>query len=70
MTTVKKTILANDDIISLGNHRLKVENAPALSEDMKELLKTPDTLKMKNLIDLRRLRARRRAMAESKSNKL
>jgi len=65
---VKKTILRDDDIISLGHHRLKVENAPAISEEMKELLKSPDTLKMKNLIDLRRLRARRRvAAAKSRS---
>jgi hypothetical protein len=57
--TVKKTILRSDDIISLGNHRVKVENAPPVSEEMEELLKSPDTLKMKNLIDLRRLRAQR-----------
>lgn len=60
---VKKTILKDDDIISLGNHRLKVENAPAISAEMAQLLKSPDTLKMKNLIDLRRQRAKRRVMA-------
>jgi type II secretory pathway predicted ATPase ExeA len=58
--TTKKTILKSDDIISLGNHRLKVENAPIVSDDVEELLKSPDTLKMKNLIDLRRQRAKRR----------
>ena len=58
--TTKKTILKSDDIISLGNHRLKVENAPEVSEEMEELLKSPDTLKMKNLVDLRRQRAKRR----------
>jgi type II secretory pathway predicted ATPase ExeA len=57
---VRKTILKDDDIISLGHHRLKVENAPAISEEMEEILKSPDTLKMKNLIDIRRLRAQRR----------
>ena len=56
---VSKTILKDDDIISLGNHRLKVENAPLISEEMEEMLKSPDTLKMKNLIDLRRQRAQR-----------
>ena len=60
---VQKTILKDDDIISLGHHRLKVENAPAISEEMEEILKSPDTLKMKNLIDIRRLRARRRIKA-------
>lgn len=57
---VKKTILRSGDIISLGKHRLKVENAPVVGEDLEELLKSPDTLKMKNLVDLRRQRAKRR----------
>ena len=61
--TVKKTVLRSDDIISLGNHRLKVENAPVVSEEIEELLKSPDTLKMRNLVDLRRLRAKRRTRA-------
>ena len=52
-----KTILRDDDVISLGHHRLKVENAPIIGEDVEELLKSPDTLKMKNLVDLRRQRA-------------
>ena len=60
---VRKTILRDDDIISLGRHRIKVENAPAISPDMEELLKSPDTIKMKNLVDLRRQRARRRMLA-------
>ena len=57
---VRKTILKNDDIISLGRHRIKIENAPEISADMEGLLKAPDTIKMKNLVDLRRQRARRR----------
>ena len=57
---VRKTILKDDDIISLGHHRLKVEDAPPIGEDMQEILKSPDTLKMKNLIDIRRLRAQRK----------
>ena len=58
--TTKKTILRSDDIISLGNHRIKIENAPAVTEDMEEMIRSPDTLKMKNLIDLRRQRAKRK----------
>jgi type II secretory pathway predicted ATPase ExeA len=57
--TVHKTILRSDDIISLGNHRVKVENAPPVSAEMEEFLKSPDTLKMKNLVDLRRRKAQR-----------
>ena len=56
----KKTILRTDDVISLGNHRIKVEDAPPVTEDMEEMIRSPDTLKMKTLIDLRRQRAQRR----------
>jgi type II secretory pathway predicted ATPase ExeA len=59
----KKMILKSDDVISLGHHRLKVENAPLISEEMEALLKAPDTIKMKNLVDLRRQRARRQMLA-------
>jgi type II secretory pathway predicted ATPase ExeA len=62
---VRKTILKDHDVISLGHHRLKVENAPEISAEMQELLKSPDTLKMKNLIDIRRLRAQRRMRSTS-----
>jgi type II secretory pathway predicted ATPase ExeA len=60
--TLKKTILRDDDIISLGNHRIKVVNAPAISDEMEQLLKSCDTLKMKNLLDARHQQARRLAM--------
>jgi type II secretory pathway predicted ATPase ExeA len=66
---VKKTILKDDDVISLGHHRLKIENAPPISEEMEEMLKAPDTIKMKNLIDLRRQRARRRVQAADNRQK-
>ncbi|MGI9219944.1 MAG: FHA domain-containing protein [Woeseiaceae bacterium] len=56
----RKTILRSGDIISLGNHRLKVSDAPEVTPDMEEMIRSPDTLKMKNLIDLRRQRAARR----------
>jgi type II secretory pathway predicted ATPase ExeA len=66
---VSKTLLKDDDVISLGNHRLKVENAPAISAEMQEILKSPDTLKMKNLVDMRRQRARRQVLAARSRNK-
>lgn len=56
---VRKTILKDGDIIALGHHRLKVEDAPLINKDLEEILRSPDTLKMKNLIDIRRQRARR-----------
>ncbi len=64
--TIRSTILKSDDIISLGNHRLKVENAPPISEEMERLIKTPDTIKMKNLLDVRQKRAARLKLAASK----
>ena len=55
---VQKTILRNNDIISLGRYRLKLENAPAISAKMDERIRASDTLTMQKLDDLRRLRAR------------
>ena len=56
---VSKTILRSNDIISLGHHRLKIENAPVVTPEIESLLGAPDTLQMKKLVDMRRLRARR-----------
>lgn len=64
---VGSTILKDDDIIVLGNHRLKIANAPPIGSEIAEILKTHDTVKMKNLIDVRREKARKRAMAASTS---
>lgn len=63
---VRSTILKSDDIISLGDHRLKVRNAPAISDEMAKLRESPDTIKMKNLIDMRRKRKRRLALVTAK----
>ena len=59
----KKTVLRNNDIISLGSHRLKIENVPAISDDMAEKIRKADTLTLKNLDDVRRSRARHNIMA-------
>lgn len=53
----KKSVLRNNDIISLGRHRIKVENVPAISADMAETIRRADTLTLKNLDDIRRSRA-------------
>jgi type II secretory pathway predicted ATPase ExeA len=58
-TSVPKTILRNNDVISLGRHRIKVENVPAIDATMDELVKASDTLTIKNLDEIRRQRARR-----------
>lgn len=55
---VPRTVLRNNDIVSLGRHRLKIVNVPALSADMEEKVRAADTVVMKNLEDVRRSRAR------------
>lgn len=65
--SVRKTILKSDDVISLGSHRVKVEHAPMVSAEMEELMRSPDTLKMKNLVDVRRLRAERQTRLVGKT---
>lgn len=64
---VRSTILKNDDIITLGDHRLKVRNAPAISDEIAKLLEVPDTVKMKNLMEMRQLRAQRLALVVTES---
>jgi pSer/pThr/pTyr-binding forkhead associated (FHA) protein len=56
---VQKTVLRSNDIITLGHYKMKVENVPALSAEMEEEVQASDTMRMKNLGDLRRARARR-----------
>jgi len=56
---VQKTVLRSNDIITLGHFKIKVENVPALSAEMEEEVQASDTMRMKNLGDLRRARARR-----------
>ena len=62
---VRSTILCSDDVISLGDHRVKVKNAPAISEEMASLIGSQDTIKMKNLMDMRRKRAKRLKVVKS-----
>jgi type II secretory pathway predicted ATPase ExeA len=58
-----KKVLRNRDVISLGKHRLKVENLPVVSEEMAERIRAADTLTIKNLDDVRRSRARHNIVA-------
>ena len=65
----RSTVLKTDDIISLGNHRLKVQYAPAIGPEIERLLQSPDTVKMKQLADIRRQRARRARLAAIRGDK-
>jgi len=53
---VKSTLLLNDDIISLGHHRLKVMNVPAPDQVEVGRATAADTRRMKNLDEMRRKR--------------
>jgi hypothetical protein len=52
---LKSTVLRDDDIISIGHHRLKVVNAPEVSDEALHRLQSPDTVKMRNLTEMRRI---------------
>lgn len=54
---IQKTVLRSSDIITLGAHRLKIENAPIIAAEMDEKVRAADTLTLQNLADIRRLRA-------------
>ncbi|MGI9237492.1 MAG: FHA domain-containing protein [Woeseiaceae bacterium] len=56
---VSKSVLKSNDIITLGRHRLKIENAPAISAEMEEAISATDTVTMRSLEDMRGSRARR-----------
>jgi len=56
---VVKSVLNSDDVIMLGKHRLKIQNAPAISAEMDYAIKATDTVTMQSLDDLRRARAKR-----------
>jgi len=56
---VQKTVLRSNDVIVLGHYRLKIENVPAMSNDMEQQVRAADTVRMQHLGDLRRARARR-----------
>lgn len=61
-----KTILRNDDVIMLGRHRLKLENAPAIKAEVAEQVGTSDTMTMQTLSDVRLARARKTIAAIKK----
>lgn len=56
---VLKRVLRNDDVISLGRYRLKLENAPALDAELDRRIRMTDTITLQNIDDLRRRRAAR-----------
>ena len=53
---VKSTLLLDNDVISLGHHRLKVMNVPVPDQAAAGRTTAADTRRMKNLDEMRRKR--------------
>ncbi len=66
---LQTAVLEENDIISIGRHRLKVENAPELSEEMRRMVETKDTLKMMNIADVQRLKETQRRLIAIQNKK-
>ena len=67
----RSAVLEENDIISIGHHRLKVENAPDVSEEMRRIVETKDTLRMMSISDVKRLKeTQRRLVALQNRNPL
>lgn len=62
-------LLQEDDVIGIGHHTLKVTNAPVLSAEMRGLLGSKDTLKMKQIIDVKRLQETQRRLVAIQNRK-
>ena len=66
---IKCAVLKESDIIAIGHHRMKVENAPPLSEEMRRMLLSKDTVKMKNIVDVKRLQDTQRRLVAIQNRK-
>jgi type II secretory pathway predicted ATPase ExeA len=66
---VKSTLLLDNDIISLGHHRLKVMNVPAPNQAVAGRTTAADTRRMKNLDEMRRKRKAQLKAVPSKSGR-
>ena len=65
----KCAVLKDNDIITIGHHRMKVENAPTLSEEMRRMLLSKDTVRMKNIVDVKRLQDTQRRLVAIQNRK-
>lgn len=65
----KCSLLQNDDIVTIGHHTLKVQDAPILSDAMRQLVGSKDTLKMKQIIDVKRLEETQRRLVAIQNRK-
>ena len=66
---VKSTLLLDNDVISLGHHRLKVMNVPVPEQGAEGRVTAADTRRMKNLDEMRRKRKAQLKAVPSRSGK-
>jgi type II secretory pathway predicted ATPase ExeA len=66
---VKSTLLLDNDVISLGHHRLKVMNVPVPDQGAAGRATAADTRRMKNLDEMRRKRKAQLKAVPSRSGK-
>ncbi|HSN51054.1 MAG TPA: FHA domain-containing protein [Woeseiaceae bacterium] len=66
---VKSTLLLDNDVISLGHHRLKVMNVPVPDQGAADRTTAADTRRMKNLDEMRRKRKAQLKAVPSRSGK-
>ena len=66
---VKSTLLLDNDVISLGHHRLKVMNVPVPDQAAAGRATAADTRRMKNLEEMRRKRKAQLKAVPSRSGK-
>ena len=66
---VKSTLLLDNDIISLGHHRLKVMNAPVPDREAAARTTAADTRRMQNLDEMRRKRLAQLKAVPTRSRK-
>jgi hypothetical protein len=64
------SVLRNNDIITIGQYRLTIENLPVVSDEMAEKIRRADTLTLDNPDDIRRLRAKRNIRRSRIGNEL
>jgi type II secretory pathway predicted ATPase ExeA len=69
-TDTMHSVLRNNDIITIGQYRLTIENLPVVSDEMAEKIRRADTLTLDNPDDIRRLRAKRNIRRSRIGNEL
>ena len=66
---ITSTLLLDNDVISLGHHRLKVMNVPVPDQAAAGRTTAADTRRMKNLDEMRRKRRAQLKAVPSKTGK-